>query len=960
MLKGSVFFAAVTTAALSFHAFAADPVDLTQVGREQVIRVLVVTGGHPFDHTEFFQMFDGQPDIVWTEAELPAATAYFAPDKAGEYDVMLWYGFNQPIGEPDQRNVLNLLEMGKPLLVLHHGISIFPEWSEAEKIIGGRYVLKPETGHPGSTFKHDQRIGVKIADRGHPITRFMDDFEMLGETYGNMPLQEGLTPLLTTDHPDSVPLLGWTHKYRNSDVVYLEPGHGPSEFRDANVRRLVLQSIRWLAGALPDPSEEGFTPLFNGRDLEGWKIKGNPEGFQVKDGIIRSESGKGGNWMHTPRTYDNFILRVQWRVGMGGNSGIFVRAEEEGYPWVTGSEVQISNEYRDAAHCTGSLYGLAAVDPRPDERADVWHETEVHCDGYRMKVFCDSVPVIDVDGRHVPNLAGRSLAGVIGLQDSHNREGYVEFRKIQIKELPMSKGGANLWRLGTQAYTFHKFTLFEAVDKARALGLNYIELFPGQALSPAQPDVRFDHNASPELRDQVRRKLAETGIKLVNYGVVNFSAAEAEKVFAFARDMGIETLVSEPANTPEMWNTIDRLTQQYAVNLAVHNHPKPSIYWNPQTVLDAVKDRNPRIGACADTGHWMRSGINPIEALRLLEGRIISSHLKDLTEFGNPGAHDTVWGTGQADMKAILSELHRQEFSGVFSIEYEYNWLNSMPEIAQCIEYFHGMTRELMDSEPDQEFHLAVMTYTFNRFTLFEAIEKSKQTGAKYVEAFAWQNVSPNHGDVKFDPALPEAIRQDVKKKLQSAGLELVGYYSNDLNDKAAARRTFAFCRDMGIQYVVSEPDPGNLPLLDKLAQEHRVKLAIHNHAKNPNRPEYIYWDPPKVMKALEGTSRWVGTCADTGHWVRSGLDPVESIRKYQGRLVSVHLKDVDKVGPGAKDVPYGTGVVSMKDLLAAVKSIGFSGVFSIEYESNMENNLADVTQCVDYFSKAKRELGVK
>lgn len=694
MFKASVVAAVV--GAMALQAVAAGPVSLAHVGRERVIRVLVVTGGHPFDHSDFFQMFDGQPDIAWTEAALPDAAAWFAPEKAGSYDVLLWYGFNQKLAEQDRQNVLRLLESGKPLLVVHHAISIFPEWPEAEKIIGGRYVLAPEANHPGSTFKHDQKIRVKISDKSHPITRFMDDFEMLGETYGNVPIRPGVTPLLTTDHPDSMPLLGWTHKYLNSTVVYLEPGHGASEFRDANVRRLFAQSVRWLAGALPKPSDEGFTPLFNGKDLSGWKIKGKPEGFWVKDGVIRSESHKGGEWMHTPRTYENFILRVQWRVGMGGNSGVFVRAQEDGYPWVTGSEMQITNEYRDLPHCTGALYDMVAVGPRPDERADIWHETEIHCDGYRMKVFCDNIPVIDVDARHVPNLAGRPRTGVIGLQDSHNRDAYVEFRKVLVKELPMSRGGADLWRLGTQAYTFHKYTLFEAIDKARALGLNYIELFPGQVLGPDRPDVRFDHNASSELRAQVLAKLAETGVKAVNYGVVGFSTADAEKVFVFARDMGLETVVSEPANTPEMWDTLDALTQKYQVNLAVHNHPKPSIYWDPKVVLEAVKGRNPRIGACADTGHWMRSGINPVEAIRMLEGRIISSHLKDLNEFGKPEAHDTIWGTGKADMKAVLAELHRQGFSGVFSIEYEHNWLNSMPEIAECIKYFHEVTRELM------------------------------------------------------------------------------------------------------------------------------------------------------------------------------------------------------------------------------------------------------------------------
>lgn len=695
MAKRAVCMVGLIGVALSAQAWGAEVSELANVGHERVIRALVVTGGHPFDHTEFFQMFDGQPDIIWTEAKWPEAAALFAPDKASSYDVLVWYGFSQKISDQERQNVLNLLEAGKPLLVLHHGISIFAEWPESEKIIGARYVLQPEANHPGSTYKHDQTIPVKVADKSHPITRFMDDFQIVGETYGKVPVQAGVTPLITTDHPESMPMLGWTHKYRNSNVVYLATGHGPSEFRDPNVRRLTMQSIRWLAGALPEPSEEGFTPLFNGKNFDGWVIKGKPEGFWVKDGVIRSESHKGGEWMHTAKTYTNFILRVQWRIGLGGNSGVFLRMQEEGWPWISGTEMQITNEYRDLPHCTGSLYGMAAVNPRPDERADIWHETEMHCDGYRMKVFQDNIPIIDVDARNVPNLAGRPLTGFIGLQDSHNRDAYVEFRKVLVKELPMTKAGANLWRVGTQAYTFHKYTLSEAIDKARALGLNYIELFPGQALSPDKTDVRFDHNASAELREQVRAKLEQAGVKAINYGVVNFKPEEAEKVFAFAKDMGIETIVSEPANTPEMWSTLDKITQKYNINLAIHNHPKPSIYWDPQVVLEAVKGLNPRIGACADTGHWMRSGINPLEAVRMLEGRIISSHLKDLNEFGNPGAHDVPWGTGKADLNAILAELDRQGFSGVFSIEYEHNWLNSMPEIAEGLKFFHAKTKEL-------------------------------------------------------------------------------------------------------------------------------------------------------------------------------------------------------------------------------------------------------------------------
>ncbi len=253
------------------------------------------------------------------------------------------------------------------------------------------------------------------------------------------------------------------------------------------------------------------------------------------------------------------------------------------------------------------------------------------------------------------------------------------------------------WKLGMQAYSFNRFTFFEAVDKNKALGMRYIEAYPGQRLSKEKPDVKTDHNMSSRDKVEMLQKLREAGVKLLNYGVVSLPNNEAEcrKVFNFAKEMGIETIVSEPPKNA--FDLIERLCEEFKINVAIHNHPKPSRYWDPDTVLKVCKGRSERIGACADTGHWMRSGINPVEAIKKLRGRIISLHFKDLNEFGNRDAHDVIWGTGAGDVKAILTELDRQNFKGVFSIEYEHNWLNSMPEIAGCVAFFRKVAAELSD-----------------------------------------------------------------------------------------------------------------------------------------------------------------------------------------------------------------------------------------------------------------------
>jgi len=251
------------------------------------------------------------------------------------------------------------------------------------------------------------------------------------------------------------------------------------------------------------------------------------------------------------------------------------------------------------------------------------------------------------------------------------------------------------WRLGTQAYTFRKFTFYEAVDKAASLGLDWIEAYPGQSLSKDRPDVKLHHTMAVQVREEVKLKLMQTGVTLVNYGVVRLPNEETEcrKVFDFAKDMGIETIVSEPK--ADAFDLVERLCKEYKIKVAIHNHPKPSRYWHPDRVLEVCKGRSKWIGACADTGHWMRSGVNPLEAIKKLEGRIISLHFKDLNEFGQRQAHDVVWGTGKANVEALLRELHRQGFKGVFSIEYEHNWENSVPEIQQCVDYFNKVAGRL-------------------------------------------------------------------------------------------------------------------------------------------------------------------------------------------------------------------------------------------------------------------------
>jgi sugar phosphate isomerase/epimerase len=257
---------------------------------------------------------------------------------------------------------------------------------------------------------------------------------------------------------------------------------------------------------------------------------------------------------------------------------------------------------------------------------------------------------------------------------------------------PESQTGG--FAIGCQAYTFNRFSVVEAIDKTAAAGGKVIEFYPGQKLSPTEPTVVFNHDASDEVVAKVKAKLSEAGLRAVNYGVVEVPADEpgARKVFDFAKKLGLRSITTESTGSLD---TIEKLVKEYGIGCGIHNHPRrpndPSYkVWDPAYILEIVKGRDARIGAAADTGHWTRSGIKPVDALRLLEGRVVSVHLKDLNVFGQREAHDVPFGTGVGDVPAVLDELRRQAFGGNISIEYEYNWEASVPEVAQCIGFVRG------------------------------------------------------------------------------------------------------------------------------------------------------------------------------------------------------------------------------------------------------------------------------
>jgi hypothetical protein len=186
-----------------------------------------------------------------------------------------------------------------------------------------------------------------------------------------------------------------------------------------------------------------WKPLFNGKDLSGWKSIDGPEAsWQVEDGLLYC-TGKGSGWLSTDKEYGDFELELEFKSPKAGNSGVFLRAPHEGNPAFAGMEIQVLDDYddeysklNDYQYC-GSLYDVVAAKPRVTKKAGEWQKMQITCKGNKVKVMLNGTQVVDADtSAHkdkLPTHPGLTRTkGFIGLQNHGSR---LDYRNIKIREL---------------------------------------------------------------------------------------------------------------------------------------------------------------------------------------------------------------------------------------------------------------------------------------------------------------------------------------------------------------------------------------------------------------------------------------------------------------------------------------------------------------------------------------------
>lgn len=212
-------------------------------------------------------------------------------------------------------------------------------------------------------------------------------------------------------------------------------------------------------------------------------------------------------------------------------------------------------------------------------------------------------------------------------------------------------------KMGIQSYTLREDSFDKMLDAMKdELHLHYVELF-GQHLTGISPR-------------QALEKLKTADVNAISYGVVGFSKDHEanRKVFEMAKAMGYTNLSCDP--TPDAFDSLDKLTDEYNITAAIHDHG-PGHRWGKIDVIhEAIKDHNKKIGLCCDTGHFIRAGEDPMRALEVFKDRLYAVHLKDFKKEGKDW-EDVPAGDANLKVDQVVDYLLHNKFTGGLFIEFE-------------------------------------------------------------------------------------------------------------------------------------------------------------------------------------------------------------------------------------------------------------------------------------------------
>lgn len=258
-----------------------------------------------------------------------------------------------------------------------------------------------------------------------------------------------------------------------------------------------------------------------------------------------------------------------------------------------------------------------------------------------------------------------------------------------------------------------------------------------------------------------------------------------------------------------------------------------------------------------------------------------------------------------------------------------------------------------------KDWQLAVQTWTFHKFPLYQTIHKADSLGVRYLEVYPWQPWGIERAATPFGPAMPEATIKNVKKACRKSKVKIVAMgvlVQEHYKTKEGIEAWFVFAQKMRIPFITAEPEWEHLDEFDRLGKKYNIKVALHCHPK----PSSHYWHPDSTLKAMQGRQN-IGAWPDIGHWARNGVDIIKAMKKLEGRIWGMHFKDVKECdNVKTEDVLFGKGVCDLALVAAELQAQKFSGVLSMEYEANENDNMEDMRYNKAFCDSLLRQLYLK
>ena len=265
---------------------------------------------------------------------------------------------------------------------------------------------------------------------------------------------------------------------------------------------------------------------------------------------------------------------------------------------------------------------------------------------------------------------------------------------------------------------------------------------------------------------------------------------------------------------------------------------------------------------------------------------------------------------------------------------------------------FAGSARAAADN-PLDTFRLGIAGYSFHKFKLDQALEMLKQVDVHYL------CIKDFHLPLKSTDDEIAAFHA----KCKSFGVTGYGVGPIYMGSEDDVSNAFAYAKRVGVKTLVGVPfkmvekkrvaSPDLLKLVNAKVKEYDIKYAIHNHG--PDMPE-LFPNAESVMEMVKDLDTRVGLCLDIGHQYRDGKDPVKAITDFADRIHDMHIKNVTEATKKGKGIEMPRGKININAVVRALRKVKYSGVCSLEYEKDMDNPLAGITESINYFRKVMDE----